>query len=98
MVKETGDLFKKSGRNPEMNRKMKELQQLELALKEASEKIEQYGPSVQRIQAIDAQLTSLRTEEKVLKEVLGQLSVVRQYAPLYKKKESLERRQRIRGT
>lgn len=92
MEKEMGDMFKRTGRNPEMNRKMNELKQLELALKEASEKVEQYGPSIHRLQEIDVQLTSLRDEEKALKEALQQLSFYRQYAPLYRKKEELERR------
>ena len=39
MEKEMGDLFKKSGRNPEMNVKITELRELEIELKEEQEKV-----------------------------------------------------------
>lgn len=91
MEKDMGQLFKKSGRNPEMNVKLKELAELELALKEETEKIAQYEPTVQRIADIEEKLTQLATEEKVERDVYQQLSLLRQYMPIYEKKAELEK-------
>ena len=51
-----GELFKKSGRVPKMNVKMKELRELEISLKEEQEKVAEYAPSISRIHEIDEQL------------------------------------------
>ena len=53
MEKEMGELFKKSGRIPEMNVKMMELRELEMELKDEQEKVGEYAPSIERIQEID---------------------------------------------
>ena len=53
MEKELGELFKKSGRIPEMNVKIMELRELEIELKEEQEKMGEYAPSIERIREID---------------------------------------------
>ena len=53
MEKELGDLFKKSGRIPEMNVKMMELRELEIELKDEQEKVGEYAPAIERIREID---------------------------------------------
>lgn len=90
MEKEMGDLFKKSGRNPEMNMKVTELRDLELELKEEQGKVAEYAPSIERIHRIDKRLTTLREREKMHREQLQQLSLLRQLLPLQQQKEALE--------
>ena len=48
METEMGELFKKSGRVPKMNVKMKELRELEISLKEEQEKVAEYAPSISK--------------------------------------------------
>jgi len=97
LEKERGDLFKKSGKNPEMNLKMKELRAIELELKEEQAKVEQYGPSIERIQKVDERLALLQESENEIKKSIQQYSRLRQYLPLYKKKEEIESRLKEMG-
>ncbi len=92
MEKEMGDLFKKSGRNPEMNVKIVELRELELELKEEQGKVEEYAPSIKRLEEIDVHLIELRAQEKILREDSQQLTLMRQLLPLHQKKVALEAR------
>ena len=90
METEMGDLFKKSGRVPKMNVKMKELRELEVELKEAQEKIAEYTPAIERIHEIEELLSSLQEQESVNREQLNQLSILRQLVPLQEKKNVVE--------
>ncbi|HJF31597.1 MAG TPA: AAA family ATPase [Sporosarcina psychrophila] len=90
MEKELGDLFKKSGRVPEMNVKIAELRELELELKDEQEKVAEYTPSIERIQAIDDRLTELQEQKKELTQESQKLSLMRQLLPLYQKRHVLE--------
>ncbi|MBE1554911.1 ATP-binding protein [Sporosarcina limicola] len=92
MEKEMGELFKKSGRNPEMNVKMAELRELEIELKEEQGKATAYAPSIERIQEINQRLAELRGQEKMLQNDSQQLTLVRQLLPLHQKKQTLESR------
>ena len=97
MEKEMVELFRKSGRNPEMNVKMKELRDLELELKGEQEKVAEYAPSIERIHEIDELLRELRKEEEECQEQLRHFSHLRQLRPLYQKKEELEKHLRLLG-
>ncbi|WP_318616721.1 ATP-binding protein [Sporosarcina sp. YIM B06819] len=90
MEKEMGELFKKSGKIPEINVKMLELRELELELKEAQGKVAEYAPAIQQLQEIDARLTKLYARQKTLQQDAQQLSIVRQLLPLHQKKIALE--------
>ena len=92
MEKELGDLFKKSGRIPEMNVKIMELRELEIELKEEQEKVGEYAPSIERIREIDDLLTELRGQEKELMQESQKLALVRQLLPLHQKKQALDAR------
>ncbi|CAM3178893.1 AAA family ATPase [Filibacter tadaridae] len=92
MEKEMSELFKKSGKNPEMNSKMAELRELEVELKAEQQKVEAYMPSVHRIQEVEGYLVNLRKEEKTLQNDLQQVSLIRQLLPLHHKKKELETR------
>ena len=91
MEKEMDDLFKKSGRNPLLNVKMKELRTLEVALQEAQKKVTEYTPAIERIHQIDEQLTRIKEQKGKYESQLKQLSVQRQLLPLHHKKIALTR-------
>ena len=98
METDMGELFKKSGRVPKMNVKMKELRELELSLKEEQERVAEYGPSISRIHKIDEQLTSLRHQESKHRKQLEQLALHRQRLPLKLEREVLQRQLEQVGT
>lgn len=81
-TKEMNTLFKKSGKNPEMNLKIEEIRALEQTLKEERAKIDQYEPSILRISAIDQHLEELKEEEQKLKRHNEQYNKYRQAKPL----------------
>lgn len=90
METDMGELFKKSGRVPKMNVKMKELRELEVSLKEEQGRVEEYAPSISRIHEIDEQLSSLRNQENNHRKQLEQLALHRQRLPLQLKREALQ--------
>ncbi|MBO0588957.1 AAA family ATPase [Sporosarcina sp. E16_8] len=92
MEKELGDLFKKSGRIPEMNVKIMELRELEIELKDEQQKVGEYAPSIERIREIDDLLTELREQETELMKDSQKLALVRQLLPLHQKKQALDAR------
>ena len=73
-----------------MNLKMTELRELESELKIEQAKVEEYAPSVERINEIDINLSVLRETERALQKDIQQLSLLRQLLPLQRKKEGLE--------
>lgn len=89
-TKEMNALFKKSGKNPEMNLKIEEIRVLDQALKEAREKIDQFEPSISRLSEIDRLLAELKREEHLLKHQHDQLLKYRQAKPLLEKQLQLE--------
>ncbi|MFC4411547.1 AAA family ATPase [Chungangia koreensis] len=82
MQKEMENLFKPSGRKPEMNKAFEELRELERNLKEARQQMEQYAPSVQRLSELERELEALLQEEEELRKDQTDLSLFRQAAPL----------------
>lgn len=91
MEKEMDELFKKSGRVPQMNVKIKELQTLEKELQEEQKKITAYTPTVTRIHEIDEQLATHDESQKQEEKQLSQLKEQRQYLPLFKEQAELEK-------
>jgi len=89
-TKEMNSLFKKSGRNPEMNMKIEEIRTLEQTLKETREKIDQFEPSILRISEIDESLQALMNQEKCLKTEQEHLAKYHQAKPLLDQKKRLE--------
>ncbi|WP_203248682.1 ATP-binding protein [Sporosarcina beigongshangi] len=90
MDKEMGELFKKSGKIPEMNVKMMELRELEIELKDAQGKVAEYAPAIQRLQEIDKQLTDLYARREIFHKQADKLAITRQLLPLHQKKMALE--------
>ncbi|MFC5591747.1 AAA family ATPase [Sporosarcina soli] len=92
LEKELGDLFKKSGKNPQMNVKMAELRELELELKKEQEKIADYAPAVERIRQIDERLQHLREQQKEMEQQAQQFQLMRQLLPLHEKRQTIKPR------
>jgi len=90
MEKTMNDLFKKSGKIPEMNVKIAELRELELDIKVEQEKVEEYAPAINRIKYIDMELLKLHETDKKLDENIRNLKLLRQALPLQHKKVLLE--------
>ncbi|MEK3937354.1 AAA family ATPase [Sporosarcina sp. FSL W7-1349] len=90
LEKEMGDLFKKSGKLPQMNVKIEELRNLESELKAERERIAKYAPSVDRLREIDGLLEEKRRQDILLREEEERLALARQIQPLLEKKRSLE--------
>lgn len=89
MTKEHSELFKKAGRKPPVNQKLKEIQELELQMKKEQQKLSQYGPLLQRKQQLDEEIAALRSEEQSLHSLADRLSAAMQIAPLAVQKERL---------
>lgn len=92
MEKEMDELFKKSGRKPLLNVKMKELRTLEIDLQEEQKKVVEYTPAINRLHEIDKRLAVLNEQQDSGQAQLKQLSFQRQYLPLHYKKEALTNR------
>ncbi|WP_075619907.1 ATP-binding protein [Paenisporosarcina indica] len=88
-TKEMNNLFKKSGKNPEMNVKIEEIRSLEQTLKEERSKIDQYEPAIVRMSEINRRLEELKHQEHQLKQQDEQLSKYLQAKPLLEQKTQL---------
>lgn len=92
MEKEMDLLFKKNGRNPVLNQQVNELSKLEQKLQEEQKRIANYGPAIERLTDIEAQLLQLREEKKEKDLQSGELTMKRQLLPLYIKRNALKER------
>jgi uncharacterized protein YhaN len=88
--KEMNTLFKKSGKNPEMNVKIEEIRTLEQTLKDVRFKIDQYEPSILRISEIELNLKRLTSEELELKLQNEQFAKYRQVKPLLQQQQDVK--------
>lgn len=62
LEKEKSELFKKSGKNPQMNVLLKELRELEETLKTQRAKVDEYEPAVIRLEEVERQLIVERSK------------------------------------
>ncbi|MGN7387554.1 AAA family ATPase [Sporosarcina sp. SAFN-015] len=92
MEKEMGDLFKKSGRNPEMNARASELKEMEKELKSAQERISAYAPKTKRIHELEREWDEAKRAYDSLREQYRDLEVDLQLLPLKERKIKLSRR------
>src|SRR5690606_18975082 len=82
LEKEMSLLFKKGGRNPEMNMRAEELRDIEGQLKEYRQRTELYSPYLERLQEIGGRLTAIEAEETEAEKELKKISKWQQAAPL----------------
>lgn len=91
LEKEMAGVFKKAGRNPEVNQIIEELRQMENDLKAYRARTELYKPSLDRLHEIERRLKVITEEEKRLNEQIKTAEKWQQAAPVMNKKEKLER-------
>ncbi|TWT03367.1 AAA family ATPase [Planococcus sp. CPCC 101016] len=89
LEKEMAVLFKKGGRNPEMNVLADELRDTEGQLKEYRQRAELYSPYIERLQEIDRRLVAIETEEAETDRVLRKIAKWQQATPLLTDKKNL---------
>lgn len=92
MEKEMDLLFKKNGRNPVLNQQVNKLWKIEQKLQEEQKKIANYGPAIERLNEIEAQLHRLREKKKEIEGQAGELGIKRQLLPLHIKRNALKER------
>ena len=90
LEKEMAVVFKKSGRNPQINQAVDELKSLDTELKEYRSRIELYEPYVARVRAIDSRLVEMGEEEAELDGALKAAERWLQAVPLLEKRQALE--------
>ncbi|OMC81355.1 MULTISPECIES: AAA family ATPase [unclassified Viridibacillus] len=88
--KKIGELFKKSGKNPTINKQIEELRESDQILKEERKKLEEYDPTILRLQQITAELDDIKSTESMQLKEQQNLHIFRQLYPLLQKKEQLE--------
>lgn len=89
MEKEKGELFKKSGKNPEMNLKIRELRELEVTLKTERAKIDEYEPSILRLQEVEQVLSAKRKGLQELVKEVDRLRSAQLRIPIIENKKKL---------
>lgn len=89
LEKQMAELFKKSGRKPQLNALAEELRDMEIQLKEFRQRTESYGPSIDRLQAIESRLKTIEEAEAQTDIYLTQISKWQQAAPLVAKQSTL---------
>ncbi|MEX3624099.1 ATP-binding protein [Viridibacillus arvi] len=88
--KKIGELFKKSGKNPTINKQIEELRESDQTLKEERKKLEEYEPTILRLQQITAELDDIKSTESMQLQEQQKLHIFRQLYPLLQKKEQIE--------
>ena len=92
MEKEMADLFKKTGRNPELNQRLQELKEMESDLKSEQERLSVYSPKLNRIHAIEKELIEKKSASERLRARYKDLGQQIQRLPLKNRKRTIEDR------
>ncbi|MFC5602388.1 ATP-binding protein [Sporosarcina koreensis] len=92
MEKEMGDLFKRTGRNPEMNVRAAELKDMEKELKHAQEQISAYAPKMNRLHEIEGEWKEAKRASDALREQQRALETELQVLPLKERRRKLASR------
>lgn len=89
--KEMAGIFKKTGRNPEINQLIEELRKMEAELKELRSRAELYGPYIKRLREIDQRLVLINEEEDQANAEMKRIEKWQQAAPLIRKGKILQK-------
>ena len=92
MEKEMGDLFKKTGRNPELNVRAIELREMEKELKQEQERVSEYAPKMNRIMEIETEYNESKRAYDSLRLQHRALELELQLMPLKERKRKLTSR------
>lgn len=90
LEKEMAGIFKKSGRNPEINQLVEELRAMEAELKGLRSRAELYRPYIGRLQEIEQRLRLIDEEEDRASEEIKKIEKQQQAAPLIEKEKGLQ--------
>ncbi len=90
LEKRQQELFKKSGKVPLLNQQITNLVSLDHRIKEERNKIDQFEPSMKRMNDIQVELLRLNQQEQQLEKNIQQLNAFRQLSPLLDEKRKLQ--------
>lgn len=90
MDKEMASLFKKAGRNPLINQKLKELKELESVIQKEQKKLATYEPLNVLKSQVDERVDALRLEEHRLHERAEQQRVATHVLPLQQQQRKIQ--------
>lgn len=88
--KDMGNLFKKGGRNPQLNLLIEQLRNDERELKEHREQADLYGPYLDQLDGLDNRMEEMAARENSISELLADAAKRQQAAPLAGQKKRLE--------
>ena len=89
LEKDMGTLFKKGGRNPQLNLLIEKLRDDENDLKQHREQADLYGPYLKQTDELNVQLEELSKQEDSISRSLAELAKQQQAAPLMQQSRSL---------
>lgn len=90
LEKDMGTLFKKGGRNPQLNLLVEQLRNDERELKEHREQADLYGPYLEQVEALDSRLEKIAERENSISHLLAEAAKRQQAAPIADRKQRLE--------
>ncbi|WP_440108003.1 AAA family ATPase [Planococcus halotolerans] len=90
LEKDMGNLFKKGGRNPQLNLLIEQLRNDEKALKEHREQADLYGPYLEKLNLLNKRLEEISARENAISEMLSKAARKQQAAPLMQQKKKVE--------
>ncbi|TAA70568.1 ATP-binding protein [Planococcus salinarum] len=90
LEKDMGTLFKKGGRNPQLNLLIEQLRNDERELKEHREQADLYGPYLEQLDGLDYRLEEMASRENSISNLLAEAAKRQQAAPLAEQKKRLE--------
>lgn len=90
LEREMGELFKKAGKLPLINRLSEELRQLEKELRASKSRAESFLPATERLQQIKRRLNELEQQERGLSQTMKQAGKWQQVAPLLERQKQLK--------
>lgn len=91
LEREMGELFKKAGKLPLINRLTEELRELEKQLREYKLRADTFRPATERLEQIKQRLAELGHAESTLAQSIKEAEKWQQAAPLLARKQQLER-------
>ncbi|WP_211653675.1 ATP-binding protein [Planococcus alpniumensis] len=91
LEREMGELFKKTGKLPLINRLTEELRELETELREYKLRADTFRPATERLEHIKQRLVELGHAESLLIQDIKEAEKWQQAAPLLARKQQLER-------
>lgn len=91
LEREMGELFKKAGKLPQINRLTEELRELETELREYKQRADSFRPATERLEQIKQRLAELGQTESMLVQDIKEAEKWHQAAPLLARTQKLER-------